>query len=156
MYFGSLSFPPPQLPLGVIIIIPGKPSERVPGCVCVCVRARAHVCVKACLRSGSPPAARPGRSAPAFPPVVFVKCWASQSAPPLSTGELGWPLPMGALPNSLPSSPHDMSCRPSGPFPWFICTSIARFRRVSRECVLSGVEDGTPQPSQMWVRGASH
>ena len=48
MYFGSLSLPPPQLPLGIIIIIPGKPSERVPG-VCVCACVRAHVYVKACL-----------------------------------------------------------------------------------------------------------
>lgn len=31
MYLGSLGLP---LPLGVIIIIPGKPSERVPGRVC--------------------------------------------------------------------------------------------------------------------------
>lgn len=43
MYFGSLGLP---LPLGVIIIIPGKLLERIPESVC----ARAQVCGEAPLQ----------------------------------------------------------------------------------------------------------
>lgn len=123
MYFGSLKFPPAPTSLG-IIIIPGKPSERVPGvCVCVCsvcVRVRACVCEGLFLIwVSSSGAFRP--SAPLFPPAVFVKSWASQRAPcSLSPWGAEVTLACGAstgvasvLPSGFELDPQDLL--------WFIC-----------------------------------
>lgn len=158
MYFGSLGSP---LPLGVIIIIPGKPSEKVPVCVCVRVCARPQACVWGAF---SP---TPGLLA-ASPQL----CWSDlgllraqpRTPPPPLPPPPSWVTSAGGGPAKLdtqregnPDSPHSpqapMYVRWTlGTLPSVYLHSHRQISKVLTEMCLLWVEDATPS---LLKRGAS-